>query len=863
MPDIQQQIRDWLHQQPDWLQQAAEVLLSSGPPSSNDIQNLVVLLKTPAGQMVTSHRTFDALAPTSTPASEVRLLEIGDISGIENLGPRHPLGFGAGNLCVIYGHNGSGKSGYTRLLKRVCGKPRAAELKHNVFMPLPSVRKCQIGYQLAGVTHQVEWPANGAPIDALRAVDIFDADSSAAYLIEEMAASYTPPLVALFEILAAVCDRIKADLQAEQDRLVRVLPTLPVEYAGTVAGKAYGSLRSDIDATALQVVIQWRNEDDYALETLTERLKSNDPVALGRAKRATKLQIDKLAGSLRDAATSLSDERIAAVREMRAAAVMKRRIAIESAQVDSAKLDGIGTDTWRALWEASRAYSQTAFPGRDFPVITADALCVLCHQELRFDAQQRLQDFDAFVQGKLEAEAKIAEQAFEQALAGLPEALAGDEIATRCQAAGLTEGGWAERLGDFWNQVAKAREALLKGEVTGPAIPVGLPISALDMLTARADALERDAAQHEQDATEFDRAQAAKDKLNLEAQRWTAQQSDAINAEVARLQAVADCDTWKRSANSKRISDKAGEVAEQVITEAFVARFNQELKALGASRIRVELIKTRTEKGKALHKLRLQGAPAGQDLPQSVLSDGERRIVGLAAFLADVAEQTRVAPFVFDDPISSLDHDFEWYVAVRLAKLAQSRQVLVLTHRLSLYGALEDAAKKLGDDWKQKQLHQHCIESFAGVAGHPVNQAAWTVNTTKANNLLLIRLDGAKKAGEASGAEAYRNLAQGICSDFRKLLERTVENDLLNEVVKRHRRSVTTENRLAPLTRITQADCELIDALMSKYSCYEHSHSLETPTFLPEELELREDIEALRTWRKELKDRRAGVNAHG
>ena len=129
MPDIQQKIRDWLHEQPDWLQQAAEMLLALGGASDTDIQTLVELLKSPEAQKVTTHRTFDGLTPASAPVSDLRLLEISDISGIENLGPRTPLGFGKGNLCVIYGHNGSGKSGYTRLLKRVCGKPRAEALK--------------------------------------------------------------------------------------------------------------------------------------------------------------------------------------------------------------------------------------------------------------------------------------------------------------------------------------------------------------------------------------------------------------------------------------------------------------------------------------------------------------------------------------------------------------------------------------------------------------------------------------------------------------------------------------------------------------------------------------------------------------
>ena len=98
--------------------------------------------------------------------------------------------------------------------------------------------------------------------------------------------------------------------------------------------------------------------------------------------------------------------------------------------------------------------------------------------------------------------------------------------------------------------------------------------------------------------------------------------------------------------------------------------------------------------------------------------------------------------------------------------------------------------------------------------------------------------------------------AQGICTDFRKLLERTVEDDLLNQVVRRHRRSVTTDNRLNPLANITLKDCRFIDNLMTKYSSYEHSQSQEVPISLPEEPELREDLESLKAWRENFKERR-------
>lgn len=66
-----------------------------------------------------------------------------------------------------------------------------------------------------------------------------------------------------------------------------------------------------------------------------------------------------------------------------------------------------------------------------------------------------------------------------------------------------------------------------------------------------------------------------------------------------------------------------------------------------------------------------------------------------------------------------------------------------------------------------------------------LHQQTWNSNTKTANNILLTRLREASKMAEQSGAEVYRQLAQAICSDFRKLLEKSVEDDLLNSNCKK------------------------------------------------------------------------------
>src|SRR5690606_30418490 len=142
-------------------------------------------------------------------------------------------------------------------------------------------------------------------------------------------------------------------------------------------------------------LVRWTPDDDTALETLNERLKAADPAQTARSKRSTKQQVEQLTTKLKAIATAFGKGHLEVIRQARSDALNKRRIASEAAKVASAELDGVGSDTWRSLWEAARAYSQTAYPGQQYPV-TDDARCVLCHQELGQQAKERLQDFEAF-----------------------------------------------------------------------------------------------------------------------------------------------------------------------------------------------------------------------------------------------------------------------------------------------------------------------------------------------------------------------------------------------------------------------------------------------------------------------------------
>ncbi|CAD7742141.1 MULTISPECIES: AAA family ATPase [Gammaproteobacteria] len=836
-------VRRWLGEQQDWLQEAAKRLLEKGSIGEGELGELTSLLKDPAGQKVTSYRSFDELARTSASNKEVRLVRISDLSGIENLAPRNPMQFGNGNLVVIYGHNGAGKSGYTRILKKASGKPRATTLRTNVFKPQAANRQCDITISKAGIDESFQWNPDGAPIEALRGIDIFDSEEAVHYLSKESAASYTPPTLAIFGGLASVCDRIKSQLQTEQDALVSALPKLPAQHAKSVAGISYGKLTARTSPAQVSKLVTWHDQDQAKLEQLQKRLAQTDPTAVAKGKRSTKRNAEKIIQALKLYASAYDGEALGKVRRLRSESTIKRKAAQDAGLVSSSKLEGIGSDSWILLWQAAKVYSVLAYPNAKFPVANDSARCVLCHQMLDPEAQQRFGDFERFVEGTLAAEADKAEKAYKDALTALPPDKDEDSIRTICEASGLNDTDFVEAMILFWADARKIRLALIDEEFEETALPLQDLSEMVQMIQQHCDELEEQAIQCEQDAVGDQRVHLNAEKLELEARLWISQQAEAIDSELIRLKAWKQLDDWKSAANSRKVSIKAGEISEKVITEEYVRRFNSELQTLGASRLKVELVKTRAERGMTLHRLQLIGARQGSGV-DLILSEGERRVVSLAAFLADVADKSEPAPFVFDDPISSLDQTWEETTAARLISLSQTRQVIVFTHRLSMLSQFADVSTVI------------CIRQEPWGAGETGEVPLFGKAPEKAlNDLRVRRLSQADKVLQAQGSDASYPLLKAICSDFRILIERFVETHVLAEVVQRHRREVNTKGKLQNLLKLTTGDCDLINDLMTKFSKFEHSQPSEAPIELPGIDELSADMKTLSDWHSEFKSR--------
>ncbi len=112
--------------------------------------------------------------------------------------------------------------------------------------------------------------------------------------------------------------------------------------------------------------------------------------------------------------------------------------------------------------------------------------------------------------------------------------------------------------------------------------------------------------------------------------------------------------------------------------------------------MKVKLEKGQSQKGRSPYKVVLDTTDKLRKSPEEVLSEGEQRIVALAAFFADATGRNEQTPIIIDDPISSLDYNYEEAATKRIVELAQERQVIVFTHRISLLVGLGEVCEALG-----------------------------------------------------------------------------------------------------------------------------------------------------------------------
>lgn len=849
-PVVADDFETWLNARPKWLQTAARMLIDAKRPLIQDeIKTLAKLCKLEAkneadpGFLTVSPGTLSQVANRPL----LRIEEILDVHGLNAIKAGAHLPFGKSNLSVIYGQNGTGKSGFARLLKEICGSRSKDDIRSNVFDSTPTPCRAHFKVSIDGKPADVHWDIPSGPHKALRHAQVFDSKAAQQYM-GRTEACYEPSRMKFVSALIVTADAVNAELAREKALLSKALPAIPETLNHTAEAKWLQSLKSatttaGIDKECLYTDLLDRERiEKEAL--LAEKDIAGRLLSINKEKTALK-NIETAMSTLQ---LGLSDAAAGELENLKNTAAKARTTSEEAAAAifGKAELDGVGSATWQQMWEHARAYSNsTAYAENTFPNVSADSRCVLCHQSLGEEAKVRLGGFEKFVTDGLETTAKKAETSFTDRKKRVPALPAQADWIVHMSTLGFEEADGITWLGELKTRLDQ--------------ILVGSPVTTLQAFewtsineaskTKSADLIAEEASLSA--LLKDEHRQAMHDQVQrLQAKQWLSQNKTSISAERARLIAVAAIDKASRSAATNALTTKKNDLAKTELDAGYQARFIEELRLLGGHRIPIAPQSKSGGKGKITFGLNLVGAHGTHGL-EYILSEGETRIAALAAFLADTTGSNQLAPFIFDDPISSLDQDFEEKVVERLVSLSQTRQVIIFTHRLSLV-ALVDAVTEKWNKMPGMPSVKPALTSLRRldkVAGIVATASARDLKPESAvRGLIDNTITRLKKHQERAEVDDYETLGKSACSDFRVIVEKTIEHILLADVVGRFRRAINTQGKLHKVAKVTNEDCVFIDDLMTRYSVFEHAQSDEKSSSTLELDVFEADAVALQKW---------------
>lgn len=855
---ILQEIQKWSVELPAWQRDAVARLFAKGSLNQQDEEDIYALLKAEHGIADPKGGVAGALdaSQVAAPAADGKLIQIValcDLKHVNALAGNQKLQFAPHGLTVIYGDNGSGKSGYSRVLKRACRARDQREAIHpDARLPAEQTGKAEATFDVLvdGQPAELKWTDGSVSPEELSSMAIFDAHCARAYLDEEGDFSYSPYGFDILGGLAKLCARMKQLADAEYSAAApNTAAFAHLSSQESAVGKAIASLSARTKAQDIEAVATLSEDEIGRHGALDKTLKEGNPKEKAALLNQRANRFEALATRLEEKATIISD----AARDDLKAAIQASNAAKQAAELAAKTfkdtpgfLPGTGGEAWQALFEAARTYSAESHPHVAFPNLSPEDQCPLCQQPLA-DGAARLAAFDVFIN---EAAEKTAREKKAKAAAsynaivkadvsiGLDKALkeelqaADKELADACESFGKA---LPERI--VLIRAASAPEGDWNAVTPLPDNPAAKLRRMVAGLRAEADALER--------ATdEKTRAALVSEFKELDARVKLGPVKDAVLAAIAAHILQGKLMKCASATKTTAISNKATELSEKVISKDLETALNDEFRRLNVRNLHV-CLKPFSVKGKTFYKLALE--LPGQQRPMTVLSEGEQRAIALASFLAEASLSGGRGGIAFDDPVSSLDHKRRWHVAKRLAEEAAKRQVVIFTHDLYFLCILQQEAKQIGAEIATLSIGR--AQDGFGVSSEDIPFDGATCSK-RAKFLRAMQVDVARAAKNGDEATAAR-LTRDAYSLLRRTWERGVEEVLFAETVIRFSEGVSTQRLSA--VEVSDEDYRAVDAGMtkcSKFSGHDGAALANVPTPTPDDLQT--DIEAFEIWRKDV-----------
>lgn len=761
-----------------------------------------------------------------------------DVSNLFNLKEKNEISFND-NFNLFYGQNGSGKTSIVKLLQYA--NDRNIELSSNIFRNDSNLKDYKIDYCVDGNLNTFKYNDDDTTID----IDVFNDDLGNRLITNGKEINIESRELIFLQKLANYCDEVRNEIKRRINNLVtkKQQLSIPKNLEENDLNKRVNDI-NNADINCIDKIVSdlvWEKEND---ELLSKTISSLDVDNFNRRvieKGKTKDKIKNMLSIINEIIDKFDSESLEKLKKYKKKYNEDYIISSEysNSVFNKIELGEIGSDTWKKLWEAAREYSSVVYKNKTFPHIGDGAVCVLCQQPLGDDAKKRMNQFEEFVKSSIENDLKEDEHLIKNHNA------LNININKQLVEMNLNDvfiNDYKNEKDSFLNNISE----LIEWQIEQKELLIPYREINIKYIVSMEKLLEGKYIKCEEELQTLENSETRKkleyEKLVLEGKKWLANQKELLKTN---LKLLVEAETYNKAlslASTIKITNKSKEISENLLTKNYEKEFNDALKELGADNLHVSLKSGKASKGKGSIRIVLEDINGNLVKTNEVLSTGECRVVSLAAFIADGINRKDNIPFVFDDPVSSLDYEYEEKVAKALYILSKKRQVIVFTHRLSLASLLCE-----NKDICLYEITKNEIKGCGNIDYSPTVLLNSSKSITKSLNSLEESINAINKQYREDSIDEsiYKASIDGFISTFRKIIESTIEVVLIEGIVLRFRRSIMSKN-VKQLEKIDKKECAKIDELMSKYSFNEHSQSTESSELKPGSSVIIDDIHDLK-----------------
>lgn len=860
MTSVLPELRQWASNLAYWEQAALETIVSGRQFTDSDYEDLLQYLledaglAEPKGQRPTPQFLKEDAGVSSD--KPVRLVSISNLQNINALALGQILTFGPA-LTAIYGGNGSGKSGYARVLG-CAGLTRGdREVLPDVTLKIdkPITLSADVQIEDDKGRRVINYKIDGN-CPELGGCYVFDSTSVRVHLTEESTLSFSPAGLSYLTQLAEVTDAVRARLKMRVEEWSKPHTFDALFQGDSEVREKIISLGPETDLTVLRQMASLSFEERKRIDDLVveiARLKAQD---LSKEIADIKQRVDDLellVRQLREVGKGLGDDVVEGIRSA-VENYLKRHEAVERVGVEQFKskhFTKTGSDIWYRFIEAAKALAD-AEQAPDAPYPQDDSHCLLCQQHLSAEARVLLYRLWEFLEGEEQAQLTRAQNALKdkhQALQNFRvDFFENQSVSYRhLQEHNPAITGKVQKFitacGDRRIRLLEAIDARVdKIDIFPlPESPIIDVERIIESLKAQLDELRKG------DPTEEIR-KLEQEKRDLDHRSLLEEHFDQIEDYVKRRVWASTAETI--GGTTAHITKMHNQLFDKLVTIPYIELFERMLRSfMRPLGVRVE---TRGHKGKVYKQIVVKSHPSTRknSTPDKVLSEGEKRAVALADFLAEVTLDKRSGAVILDDPVTSLDLEWRGLVASFLAEEAKRRQVIVFTHDLPFLYFLKHYSEQ-----NKVEIVTHWIKR-----GDSDNKPGYIfLNNSPALEREYRKPARAReiyeKAMNAPPAEQEALLRDGFGA-LRTTYEAFIVFDLFNEVVMRFHERISF-GRLKDvvwdrgIAEEIIKSCERLSGLIEGHL---HSELLgaqkPTPRMLLQEIEAFEDV------RRRLKDLR-------